>query len=64
MSTMLIKAKQGAEKRQDNSFDTGILEQGYSQLPAEGKIHLKDYLQNLVSLQNTMAKTVNEERGK
>jgi len=43
------------ENYQDNPFDTDILEQGFSQLPIEGKIHLKKYLHSLVSIQSVMA---------
>jgi hypothetical protein len=42
----------------DNTSDTGILEQSFSELPPEGKIYLKDCLQNLVSMQNTMVRAI------
>jgi len=38
----------------DNSPGTNTLEQNFNQLPPEGKIHLKEYLQSLVAIQNTM----------
>jgi hypothetical protein len=43
-----------AAGQKENSSDIGILEQNFTQLPAEGKSLLKNYLQNLVSLQNAM----------
>ena len=49
---MLNNMTKGADGRQYNSFDTDILKQGFSQLPTEGKIHLRDYLKSLVSIQN------------
>jgi hypothetical protein len=39
-----------------------VLEQCFSQLPPDGKTHIKDYLQSLVSMQNTMAGADNTHR--
>ncbi|MCL2480280.1 MAG: hypothetical protein FWF38_01070 [Spirochaetaceae bacterium] len=52
---MLGSIDKELESDKDNSFNTDILEQSFSQLPTEGKIYLKKYLQNLVSLQSVMA---------
>jgi len=38
----------------DYSSGINFLEQNFHKLPLEGKSRLKDYLQSLVSLQNTM----------
>ena len=46
--------KKEAEDNQANSFATGILEQSFAQLPAEGRSSLKDYLKNLLSIQNAI----------
>ena len=58
MSTMLNSANKGQDSCQGSSFDADILGQGFSQLSAEGRVHLKDFLENLVSMQNTMTGTI------
>jgi len=55
LSTMLSMNNNRDEGCRDISFDTEILEQSFSQLPSEGKVQLRDYLQNLISIQNTIA---------
>ena len=50
----MVKEKE-AEGCQGTSFNRNILEQGFTQLQAEGKVQLRDYLQNLVSIQNAIA---------
>ena len=49
------------EKPKDNSLSTGILKQCFNQLPTEGKVHLKEYIQNLISLQSTMVAPLSED---
>jgi hypothetical protein len=51
---MLCSVENGVVGQQDNSSGIIILEQNFPQLSAEGQFHLKNYLQSLVSLQNTM----------
>jgi hypothetical protein len=46
---------------QDNSSGIIFLEQNFSQLSAEGQFRLKNYLQSLVSLQNTMTGMVSAD---
>jgi hypothetical protein len=55
---MLCSVVKGVADQKENSVDISILEQNFTQLPAEGKILLKKYLQNLVSMQNTMTGAV------
>ena len=55
--TMLYCAENGVLASQGNSSEISFLEQNFSKLSAEGQSHLKDYLQSLVSLQNTMTET-------
>jgi len=52
---MLCNIEKGVENNGDNLNDTDILEQTFFQLSSDGKSWLKDYLQNLVSLQNIIA---------
>jgi hypothetical protein len=54
---MLYCAENGVLGSQGNSSDINFLKQNFSQLSAEGQSQLKDYLQSLVSLQNTMTGT-------
>jgi hypothetical protein len=54
---MLYCAKNDILDSQGNSSEINFLEQNFSQLSAEGQSRLKDYLQNLVSLQNTITGT-------
>jgi len=49
---------------QGNSSEIKFLEQNFSQLSAEGQSQLRDYLQSLVSLQNTFIETVIEGEDK
>jgi hypothetical protein len=42
---------------QGNFSEISFLEQNFSKLSAEGQVRLKDYLQSLVSLQNTITGT-------
>ena len=58
---MLNTANKGQDGCQGNSVDAGVLGQGFSQLSAEGRVHLKDFLENLVSMQNTMTGTVSAD---
>ena len=58
MSTMLYSVENSVDEQKDNSADIGFLEQNFAQIPAKGKILLKNHLQNLVSLQNTMTGAV------
>jgi len=46
--------KNNVNDRKENSSDIGILEQNFTQLPAEGKFLFKEFLQNLVSMQEMM----------
>jgi len=43
---------------QNSSSEISFLEQNFSKLSTEGQSRFKDYLQSLVSLQNTMTETV------
>jgi hypothetical protein len=61
MSTMPNRVENGLEHLQDNSSGINFLEQNFSQLSAEGQSRLKNYLQSLVSLQNTMTGTVSAD---
>ena len=54
---MLYCAKNDAVSSQDNSFGINFLEQNFHQLSAEEQSRLKEYLQSLVSLQNTITET-------
>jgi len=51
---MLYSMETGIKSPKDNSLDIGILEQNFTQLPTEGKFLFKEFLQNLVSMQETM----------
>ena len=51
---MLCSVEKGVEETGNCSFGTDILAYGFTQLPAEGRSHFKEFLQNLVSMQNTM----------
>ena len=42
------------ESSKENLLGTSILEQNFNQLSPEGKVHLKEYLQNLLSMQKVM----------
>jgi len=42
------------EDRTLQNQNESILEQYFSQLPAEGKVRFRDYLQNIVGMQNSM----------
>ena len=55
MSTMLCNAENDMEGEKNNSPGIDFLESGFTQLPAEGRKQFKEVLQNLVSMQNTMA---------
>ena len=55
MSTMSSKGTEETGRNQDRSAGVGFLEQGFAQLPEEGKNHLKNFLGDLVSLQNAIA---------
>ena len=46
---------------QNKSLDIEILEQGLSQLPEEVKVQFRDYLQNLVGMQNSMVGVCQDE---
>ena len=52
---MLANKRDGAERCWDRPVGIGFLEQGFEKLPTDGKNKLKDFLQSLVSLQNTVA---------
>ena len=52
---MLGSNKREPERCNDNSFEINILEQGFFQLPKEAKLYLKNYLQDLLSIQNSIA---------
>ena len=52
---MLGSNKRELERYNDNSFDINILEQGFFQLSEEAKLHLENYLQDLLSIQNSIA---------
>jgi len=52
---MLCSVENSVEITEDESFGKSILEQHFSLLSAEGRTHLRDYLKNLVSMQDTMA---------
>lgn len=58
---MLNNMKQNT--KEDNN-DSVILEHSFSQLPPEGRTQLRDYLQNLVSIQKTLAGAVTVDDGK
>ena len=58
--TMLCIMENDVVDIKDSSSGRDILEQNFSQLPVEGRVLLKNYLQNLVSMQNTMAGTFSE----
>jgi len=51
---MLCSVENSAKIAEDGSLAERILEQQFSLLSAEGKTHLRDYLKNLVSMQNAM----------
>ena len=51
---MLSGKEKDKEVQKKNIPDSDTLEQSFSQLSVSGKAHLKGYLQNLVSLQNTI----------
>jgi len=54
MSTMLNNIENDVNDRKDNSSGMGILEQNFTQLPTEGKFLFKEFLHNLVSMQEMM----------
>jgi len=54
---MLYSTENDAGDSQDYSFGINFLEQNFHQLSADGQSHLKDYLESLVSLQNTIIGT-------
>jgi hypothetical protein len=58
---MLYSAGNGAVGQQDKSSCLIFLEQNFSKLSAEGQSQLKNYLQSLVSLQNTMTGAVSAD---
>jgi len=51
---MLCEVETGVNASKDSSLDIGVLEQNFTQLPTESKFLFKEFLQNLVSLQETM----------
>ena len=53
----------GVVQLKENPSDNNILEQIFSQLPEEGKNHLRNYLQNLASLQNIMVGVIEKCHG-
>ena len=57
-SAMFPLKKQDADDNQTNSFDAGILEQSFAQLPVEERGILKDFLKNLLSMQNTITRAI------
>jgi len=54
MSTMYSGIKNNINNKKDNSSDISVFEQSFTQLPTEGKFLFKEFLQNLVSIQETM----------
>ena len=52
---MSINKTEEVSDLQANNRGLGILEHSFSQLPAEGRIHLREYLKNLVSMQDAMS---------
>jgi hypothetical protein len=52
------------EDAKDTSFGIDILEHNFTQLPAEGRFLLINFLQNLVSMQNTMSGAVSAENAR
>jgi hypothetical protein len=58
---MLLNMGNGAENSKDSALGIGILEQTFTQLSAERKFLLQEYLQNLVSMQNTMAGAISAD---
>ena len=57
MFTLAFYMDSDFEGSQNSPSDINFLEQNFHQLSVKGQSHLKDYLQNLVSLQNIIIGT-------
>jgi len=55
--TMLYYTENDVVSSQDNSYGINFLKQNFHQLSVEGQSRLKEYLQSLISLQNTIIGT-------
>jgi len=55
---MFSLKKKVIRHKQADSFGAGVLEQNFSQLSADTKALLKDYIKTLLAMQNKMTKTI------